>query len=495
MTQLETRVVDVPFVLRGRVITDYAVEHRSGDIVFRTPDPHTVLADLPLRSRVGMEDLHSITLDDIIDFLAALGDRLRLDRNEHLQQAFALTVSASNLSETVLRAVYDDQLARFFRPAVIRDAVERRLGVAYVEGWVHERDADGRDLRVRAFGARTTHVVAGNSPGVSAQTIVRNAVTRSDAIIKTPSNDPVTAVAILRTMVDLDADHPITKHVSAVHWRGGDEVVERVAYSSPNVDKIVAWGGYAGIKHVAQYVGPGVELISLDPKLSLSILGSEVLTDPNVGAEAARRLAMDVGLMNQEGCVNSRVAYVDVSGCTDPDAAVRAFAAAVYDAIQALPDGTSSAADRIPAALRDEIDAAALTGEPEVVGGGTRAGGVLISWDGRPVDYLAFLAARYVNLVPITDVTTALERVSSIAQTCGVFPASLRETLRDPLALAGVQRVVTLGGAAANGDNQTIPQDGLEVLRRMCRWIVDEGDPEQRAIAPGFEHAASPQEP
>jgi hypothetical protein len=386
-----------------------------------------------------------------------------------------------------LRAVYDDQLARFFRPAVIRDAVERRLGVAYVEGWVHERDADGRDLRVRAFGARTTHVVAGNSPGVSAQTIVRNAVTRGDAIIKTPSNDPVTAVAILRTMVDLDPEHPLTKHVSAVHWRGGDEVVERVAYASPNIDKIVAWGGLAGIKHVAQYVGPGVELISLDPKLSLSILGPEVLVDAAIGAEAARRLAMDVGLMNQEGCVNSRVAYVDVSACDDPAAAVRAFATAVYDAIQALPEGSSSPADRIPAALRDEIEAAALTGEPEVIGGGTRAGGVLVSWDGRPVDYTAFLAARYVNLVPITDLSAALERVSSMAQTCGVYPASLRETLRDALALAGVQRVVTLGGAAANGDNQTIPQDGIEVLRRMCRWIVDEGDPAQRAVAPGFE--------
>ena len=109
---------------------------------------------------------------------------------------------------------------------------------------------------------------------MSAQTIVRNAVTRSDAIIKTPSNDPVTAVAILRTMVDLDPDHPLTKHVSAVHWRGGDEVVERVAFSSPNIDKIVAWGGVAGIKHVAQFVGPGVELIALDPKLSISVLGA-----------------------------------------------------------------------------------------------------------------------------------------------------------------------------------------------------------------------------
>src|SRR5262249_40772069 len=154
-----------------------------------------------------------------------------------------------------------------------------------------------------------------------------------------------------------------------------------------NIDKIVAWGGFAGIKHVAQYVGPGVELISLDPKLSLSILGPEVFTDASVGADAARRLAVDVGPMNQESCGNSRGAYVDVSACTAPDAAVRTFASAVYVATQALPEGASSPADRIPAALRDGIDAAALTGEPEVIGGGTRAGGVLISWDGRPVDY------------------------------------------------------------------------------------------------------------
>jgi hypothetical protein len=491
MTQVDARVVDVPFVIRGRVVDELTVEHHSGDVVFRTPDPHRLLGEIPLRSRVGLADLHTITLEEIIDFLAALGDRLRLARNEHLQAAFALTVSASNLSETVLRAVYDEQLARFFRPAVIRESVVRRLGAEYVEGWVHERDVDGRDLRIRAFGARTTHVVAGNSPGVSAQTIVRNAVTRSDAIIKTPSNDPVTAVAILRTMVDLDADHPLTKHVSALHWRGGDEVVERVAFSSPNIDKIVAWGGVAGIKHVAQFVGPGVELIALDPKLSLSLLGPEVLTDPALGAEAARRLAMDVGLMNQEGCVNSRVAYVDVSECTDPDSVVRGFATAVYDALQALPETYSSPADRIPAALRDEIEAALLTDEPEVIGGGTRSGGVLISWDGRPVDYTASLAARYVNLVPVTDLTPVLERISSTAQTCGVYPAGLRERLRDRLALAGVQRVVTLGGAAANGDNQTVPQDGVEVLRRMCRWIVDEGDPVERAIAPGFERGAS----
>ena len=468
-------VVDVPFVIRGRVVTDLQVEHRTGDVVFRTPDPHALLEEMPLRSRVGMADLHTITIDEIIDFLGALGDRLHLGRNEYLQEAFTLTLRASDLTEPVLRATYEDQLARFFQPARIRDAVERRLGIRYVEGWVHEPSADGRDQRIRAFGARTTHIVAGNSPGVTAQTIVRNAITRSDAIIKTPANDPVTAMAILRTMVDLDADHPLTKHVSALHWRGGDETVEHVAFSAPNVDKIVAWGGVAAIKHVAKFVGPGVELIALDPKISISLLGPEVLEDASVGAEAARRLAIDVGMMNQQGCVSSRVAYLDVSATVDPESAVRELAEAVFVELQTLPEEHSTPVAQLPPELRDEVEAALLIGEPEVIGGGTGAGGVLISWDERPVDYTAFLAARYVNLVPVHGFADALEGISSTTQTCGVYPPELRVRMRDALALAGVQRVKTLGGGG--GDNQTIPQDGIEVLRRMCRWIVDEADP------------------
>jgi hypothetical protein len=473
----KVRVVDVPFVLRGRIIEEFDVEHRSGDIVFRTPDPHQHLSDIPLRSRTGMSDLHEITIDEIIDFLGALGERLNLTHNEYLQECFSLTVSASNLTEPVLRAIYDEQLAQFFQTRRMKEAVERRLGVAYVEGWVRETDVTGRNARVRAFGARTAHVVAGNGPGVSAQTIVRNALTRSDAIIKTPSNDPVTAIAILRTMVDLDADHPVTKHVSALYWRGGDELVEQVAFSSPNIEKIVAWGGSSAIKHAAKFVGPGVELVALDPKISISLLGAEVLTDGEVGAEAARRLALDVGLMNQEGCVASRVTYIDVEGVPDADDAVRRFATEFFERLQALPSEVSTPVAHLPSGLRDEVEAALLTGEPEVIGGGTGAGGVLISWDARPVDYTVYLAARYLNLVPVRGFASVMEGLSSTTQTCGVYPPALRMAMRNELALAGVQRVKTLG--ASGGDNQAVPQDGIEVLRRMCRWIVDDADPSE----------------
>jgi hypothetical protein len=468
--------IGVPFVIRGRVIDDLSVEHRVGDVVVTMPDPRAVLAELPLASRVGMADLHSIAIEEIVEFLGELGTRLRLARNAHLQHACAVTVAASNLTASVVEAIYEDQLARFFEPRRMLEAIDRRIGREYLEGWVHEHDADGRDLRVRAFGARTTHVVAGNSPGVTAQTVVRNALTRGDAIIKTPANDPVTAVAILRTMIDLDPDHPVTRHVSAVHWRGGDELVEQVAFASPHVDKIVAWGGSAAIKHVASFVGPGVELIALDAKISIALLGREVVTDPEVAADAARRLAIDVGMMNQEACVNARIAYLEVGDLDDFEPAVRAFASRVFDEVQLLDPTRSTPVEHLPPDLRDEVDAALLLGEPEVVGGGTGAGGVLVSWDARPVDFSAALAARYVNLVPVPRLADVLEHVSSTTQTCGVFPAPLRERLRDGLALAGVQRIATLGTAAGGGDHQAIPQDGIEVLRRMCRWIVDEAD-------------------
>jgi hypothetical protein len=302
----------------------------------------------------------------------------------------------------------------------------------------------------------------------------------------------VTAVAIVRTMVDLDPTHPLTRHVSAVYWHGGDDVVEPVVYSSPNIDKIVAWGGASAIKHVAKFVGPGVELIALDPKISISLLGPEVLSDPVVGAEAARRLSVDVGTMNQEACVSSRVAYVLVGDLDDPLPAVRDFAGRVYAELQALHPSRSTPVDHLPSGLRDEIEAALLVGEPEVIGGGTGAGGVLISWDGRAVDFTAFLAARYVNLVPVKDLREVVEGVSSTTQTCGVFPADLREHARDLLALAGVQRVTTLGVAATGGDHQAIPQDGIEVLRRMCRWIVDEGDPPSSTRRPPTPLAQQP---
>ena len=101
-------------------------------------------------------------------------------------------------------------------------------------------------------------------------TVMRNALCRSDMIVKTPSNDPLTAIAIARTMIDMAPGHPITRHLSVGYWKGGDERIEAKLYQPANVEKIVAWGGLASVQHIAKYIQPGIDLITLDPKLLLA---------------------------------------------------------------------------------------------------------------------------------------------------------------------------------------------------------------------------------
>jgi acyl-CoA reductase-like NAD-dependent aldehyde dehydrogenase len=318
------------------------------------------------------------------------------------------------------------------------------------------------------------HVIAGNVPMVSVGTVVRNAITRSDAIIKTPSNDPLTATAIARTMVEMDREHPLTRHMSVVYWKGGDESVEREIYDPRGVEKIVAWGGFASIKHVTRYLQPGLDLITLDPKHSSTIIGREAFADEATLESVARRLALDIGAMNQEGCVNARVVYVQ-SG-TDAAGLARAnrLGELAFAALQQLPEFLSTPHKAFDAALKDEIDGLRHAGDEYVVYGGRKnEGAIIVSQSDAPVDFARQLACRVGNIVPLDDIDMAVRSVNAYTQTIGIFPETLKTQLRDRLSYQGAQRLVSLGAAALFEDAAT-PQDGIEPVRRMCKWIVEQ---------------------
>jgi hypothetical protein len=465
---------DVPMVLRGEVVEGDWVDFggRIGGVGFRGPDPALHVDRLPLASPMAMADLHALTFDDIVAYLDALGRRLDPDTNPWLQQAYDAALRTSGLTEPLLRQNFRS-LPIWFDPTFVRELVERTIGIEHLEGWVEQRLVDGRRQRIRAFGARAVHVVAGNSPVLSGVTVIRNAVTRSDALIKTPSNDPLTAVAIARTMCELDPDHPLTRHLAAAYWKGGDLAVEERLYRPEHVEKIVAWGGLASVRHVTRYIQPGLELIALDPKRSASIVGPEAFASDEVMADVARRIACDVGTQNQEGCACARVVYV-LSG-TDPAGIERLnrLGRLVYDALLRLPEGFSTRPLRFDPELRSYLDASRLDGDwYRVIGGEDDEGAVVVSQLDEPVDYSALLSGRVANLVPVDDIERVTAAVTAYTQTVGIYPERLKEELRDVLPLYGAQRLVSLGYACSV--TLAGPQDALEPLRRMCKWIVEE---------------------
>jgi hypothetical protein len=475
-------VRDIPIIARGRILlpqSDDAVTFAGrGGASFRSPDPHRHIHDIVLGNPVLLADLMATPVREIVDFLVEAGKRLRLEDNAWLQESFALALQAGGLAEPILRGVYDG-LPAMFDGSDLMAQVESTIGSAYLDGWV-ARPGRGEHCRVRAVGTRQLHITAGNVPVVAALTIIRGALTKSDILIKSPSNDPLTANAIARTLIGLDADHPVTKHIAVAYWKGGDEAMDRQIVRTTRIDKITAWGGMSSVKHIQKFLQPGIDLTALNPKFSMSVIGKEALASDAAMDEAATGIAVIAGFYNQTACANTRLVYVE-SGTDDASLArLDALGERIVAAFRTLPPVMSTPFAATNRDLQAEMDAAEMEEDFYTVAGDTRQGGAIISHFPDRVDFFDQLNNRVVNLVPVENLLDVVKWCDDTTQTVGVYPESLRDRLLDSFALAGVQRMVPLVG----GDPMRIfhdmhtlppgmPHDGIEPLRRAVRWVID----------------------
>ena len=486
-------LLDIPIVARGRIIMpgDDAVEFRGrGGAAFRQADPHKHVHDLVLGDTARLRDLHDTPMAEIVEVLAELGKRLRLDDNPLLQESFALALQAGGLAEPILRGVYD-ALPEMFDPAGMTALADRTIGLAYLDGWV-PGDGDYDCVSIRAVGTRQLHITAGNVPVVAAMTVARAGLTKSDILIKSPSNDPLTANAIARTLIGLAPDHPLTRHIAVAYWKGGDEFMDGQIVRTSRIDKITAWGGMSSVRHIQKFLTPGIDLTALNPKYSMSMVGRETFASEAAMDEAAVGLATLAGFYNQTACANTRIVYVE-SG-TDEESIERVveLGRKLVAAYATLPPLLSVPFTQRNRELEAELEAVALEDDFYHVEGGTLIGGFVVSKFNDRVEFFDKLNNRVVNLVPVDDLLDVVKWCDDTTQTVGLYPESRREGLRDAFALAGVQRLVALEG----GDPLTVyanahhmppgsPHDGIEPMRRSVRWVVDM-KPASRTMALGI---------
>jgi hypothetical protein len=227
------------------------------------------------------------------------------------------------------------------------------------------------------------------------------------------------------------------------------------------------------VKHVTKYIQPGLELISLDPKRSISIIGADAFENQETEREVALRLATDIGAFNQEGCVNARVIYVlsgtDASGLSK----LNRLAALTYLAMMGLPPEISTKPKEMDAELRSLLNVTRLSDEWfHVIGGKDDEGAIIASQVPEAVEFAPLLSKRIANLVPIDNIEEVFAAVNAYTQTVGVYPEHLKHSLKDRMALHGAQRFTSLGYAADAA--LAGPQDGIETIRQMCKWIICE---------------------
>ncbi len=280
-------------------------------------------------------------------------------------------------------------------------------------------------------------------------------------VLKLASNDLFTAPAILATMAGIDPDHPVVRSFSAAYWRGGDDEIESKLFRNEYFDTVVAWGGASAIRNVQKYIGPGLDLVALNPKASISLIGNEAFVDEATLDEVARRAANDVGA--QEACQESRFQFVEGSDDEVDSYCERLLAhlhvVAGDDAGRPTPPEIRTVVEALPEQLPD----ARVWGELDGRG--------LVIRTHEPLDI--YPIGRTVNVVTTKDLADPARYADVETQTVGIYPQVRKRTLRDAYFGAGVQRIVTLGGIGGAPPHGR-PHDGYYVLARMVRWVADE---------------------
>jgi len=460
-----TLAVTVDHVVRGELVTGQDVEHVSRDRGAPMTTPALDLAALTW-PRADEPPAAAVPIDEVLAFLAAVGVALRDDAGGHLAEALDRVEPLSTTPRVILEREFA-ALPRAFDGEVLRAQLDASVPRDALDRWARRSGPDGTVSHVRAYPPRLVHVMAGNSPLVAAVTIAWTALVKGVGLLKMPSNDPFTAVALLRTMAAVDATHPVTRSFSAAYWRGGDDTVDGALLRAQYFDKIVAWGGPAALQHVRRYVGPGLELVAMDPKTSVSFVGREAFTDARVLRDVARAAAIDTTFLNQDACASSRFHYVE--GDVDD---VDRYCALLVEELGIEREFATAGGPPPPADVREEIDVLRDL-EPDFRVWGEASGEGLVVRSGEPLSIHP--DGRTVNVVAVADLRDAARYTSVATQTVGVFPAARKVDVRDALAGRGVQRVVTLGDAGSLDMLSGLPHDGMYVVARLARWVVDQG--------------------
>jgi hypothetical protein len=461
VTAVATKI-RVPHFIRGEVVWGEEREHLSRDFGVPFASPKLELNKL-FAPRGVPGPAFDVPVSEIVDFLVETASHLTLEKNEYLQESLEMTAQVSQLPRRILENIFSGPTF------VSREGLMHRLTCTFgstdaLDGWVENRDPLGNTSRVRAFPPRLVHMLAGNSPTGSLASIVDGALVKAVNVYKMPSADPFTAVAVLRTMADIDPTHPVGRSNSAVYWRGGDTSVEGVLYRSQYFDKLVAWGGGEAIANAAKYVGPGFQLISFDPKVSMAIIGREAFESEATLAEVADLAAQDATVYNQDACVAPRHIFVE----GDVEQADR-FCAVLLDRLGVDRPLGSAVGPKPPSDIRDAVDGLRWL-EPEYRVWGDYSGAGLVVRSPEPVDFHP--TNKTVNVVPVASMVDSAQFATVATQTVGVWPTQRKAEVRDQLAGMGVQRIVRLGRVL--GGTMGGAKDGMFPLHRMVNWVTDD---------------------
>jgi hypothetical protein len=445
------RVGDVP--LRGPVVTPALVE---------------VLCERLLRAQA--EELAD---RPVMDVLEALGRAVARWSDPDLPQRRAaeqLLPQITGYASDMVRRGLKEHLRTFRRDRLLRFLAQDFDNPLVLDGFQPDR-AGGRS---RAYGPRlTTQFFAGNVPGLPAWNLVCAFLVKSATLGKSAGAEPLFPALFAQTIAEEDPG--LGRCLAIVHWPGGAEDVEQVAFA--HADAVMATAGLRATEDLARRVPVGVPFVPYGHKVSFAVIGHEALALTRY-AETARRVARDVSQYDQQGCLSPHAVFVERGGAVDPRTFTAALAAEMDHYERARPRARLGLEESAAvAAVRSRYELRSYDDPGVQVVTSSRSTAWTVVLEEHPERFEPSPLNRVVRVHPVDglqDVVPLLLPLRRYLQTAGVACAPDRlDTWASLLGRCGVDRVCAVGQMPRPAAGWH--HDGRGSLAALVRWTDVEG--------------------
>lgn len=409
------------------------------------------------------KDLHSILeqdraaianlpLQEILAFLNRVGKQWRSTEYPRRRLYVRQMCTVLGYSKEAAEAEADRIAILLNSHVRMHDMIEAELGSRFImDDWVVREDCKVRALPRGLI----VHILPGNVPLSGAISMVRSIITKNLSVVKVSSSDPFTAVAMALSFADVDQEHPVTRAMNVTYWNHDQQVGRDVVHSA---DAVVVWGGGEALRFARANAHEEASMTCFGPKHSLALVD----TSAGVG-DAARGLAHDVTIYDQQACFSMRRVFV--RGPLDPFLEQLHFELDRHSRL--FPSGqlTADRAAQIQLGLRlDEF----LGSDVEI--GANREWALAVGPpSAMPVEHPL---GRVLYVHQVESFSEVYSFIDSSVQTIACSPWSVVEEQRDELARRGVSRLVELGLAHLFRIGGT--HDGVNPLQGMVRMISAE---------------------
>jgi acyl-CoA reductase-like NAD-dependent aldehyde dehydrogenase len=388
-----------------------------------------------------------------VDEILAVLDRVAARWLDHASQirweAQERLAAGTGLAPAMLRRGLDDMIRRMQGIGALLDqdlgTREALDGFFWRSGGVLSR-AWGPGLLVCVF--------SGNVPGIPAFDMALGLALKSAVLVRPAAAEPVFAELFARSVAA--ADEGLGRCLAVARW-GYEET-----WPYERAGAVLAYGSDQSVAAIGQRVPSGVRFIGHGHKISFAVVAREA-----ADAATARRLAYDVAMYDQQGCVSPHMAFVERGGALSPADFARACGAALAALHGEMPRAKLAPEEAM--ALRTVRDEAEFAADALYASEGDLAWAVVHS------ETPAFLPSplnRLLRTFAVADLSEVAGIVAPFAtylQTVAVAaPAGRRAALAEALGRLGASRVCAIGRAQEPGPLWR--HDGRPTAGDLVRW-------------------------